>query len=129
MIPLPVPVSHKKVPFRFLFLKNLCIPAGTNSYSDPWTTLATYLSGPPFLGSLGFLRFCGRSRKILSVLKKSTTRRGSTFLGSCKPGLLNCNQDWSNWKSSLLAKTQKKFRAGLITEKKKKTIPAGCLSD
>ena len=36
---IPVSVSHKKVPFRLLFLKNLCIPAGTNSYSDPWTTL------------------------------------------------------------------------------------------
>ena len=37
---IPVPVSHKKVPFRLLFLKNLRIPAGTNSYSGPWTTLS-----------------------------------------------------------------------------------------
>ena len=36
---IPVPVSHKKVPFRLLFLKSLCIPAGTNSYSGPWPTL------------------------------------------------------------------------------------------
>ena len=35
----PFPVNHKKVPFRLLFLKNLCIPAGTNSYCGPWTTL------------------------------------------------------------------------------------------
>ena len=38
-IPVPAPVSNKKVPFRLLYLKNLCIPAGTNSYSGPWTTL------------------------------------------------------------------------------------------
>ena len=38
-IPVPFLVSHKKVPFRLLFLENLCITIGTNSYSDPWTTL------------------------------------------------------------------------------------------
>ena len=38
-IPVPVPVSHKKVPLRLLFLKTLYIPAGTTSYSGPWTTL------------------------------------------------------------------------------------------
>ena len=37
---IPVPVSHKKVPFRLQpFLNNICIPPGTNSYSGPWTTL------------------------------------------------------------------------------------------
>ena len=35
-ITVSVPQSHKKVAFRLLFLKSLCIPAGTYSYSGPW---------------------------------------------------------------------------------------------
>ena len=69
-IPVPIPVSHKKVPFRILFLKSLCIPAGTNSYSGPWTTLVfSFLVRDSTAQCCQIGNICSRSRTKIKRLE------------------------------------------------------------
>ena len=91
---IPIPVSHKKVPLRLLFLINLRIRTGTNFYSGPWSHGQLGLDSE--MNGLG----CFWLRKPIRLFQlkirsgSKTTIKRDQVQKRDGMGWLFCNPDW-----------------------------------